>query len=235
MVRNEFSATEVRKLLQELFPLRRLVLSQFTFFNQTGVACPTGETFRRKRRCYRIIDVLPIAVVLALKEQGIPLKNISQVPQLMQRHASDIFRLGRGCRLYGLGERVSLQLPGAGTANTALMALLGDHLAGEHVLPEQRVPEHHTAAQHCNADHLVSGDRDGGVRGNGSASAGVSGMSLMLAAPQESESAISCTSSAVAHGIFWGFDVGDLAEQICAAASRVYLSTVAKAEAQRAA
>lgn len=173
MVRNEFSATEVRRLLQELFPLRRLVLSQFTFFNQTGVACPTGETFRRKRRCYRIMDVLPIAVVLALKEQGIPLKNISQVPQLIQRHSSEIFRHGRGCRLYGLGTTISLQLPTVPSENPALLALLGADQASSAEVPS-------------------------------------SGNTL---------------DSDASPAMFWGFDVGELAEQICTAASRVYVST----------
>ena len=69
----EFSASEIRQVLQGLFPHRRLVLSQFTFFNNIGVSLPTGETFRRGRRCYRLEDILSIATVLALKEEGIPL------------------------------------------------------------------------------------------------------------------------------------------------------------------
>lgn len=108
----EYSASEVRKILQQLFPQRRLVLSQFTFFNQIGIAKPSGETTRRGRRCYRLEDMLPIATVLALKEEGIPFKNIEAAPELIQNAAPKIFEHGSGCRLSGRGEKLLLQLPG---------------------------------------------------------------------------------------------------------------------------
>ncbi len=147
----EYSASELRKLLQELFPHRRLVLSQFTFYNQIGVAKPTGDTFRRKRRCYRLVDILPIACVLSLKEQGIPLKNIGEVPGLIHQFAETIFQIGSGCRLTGTADSVHLHIPG-------------------------------------------STDPD-----------------LTLAGFLEGSST----------GLFWGFDVGELANQICNVAARV--------------
>lgn len=104
----EYSATELRRILQELFPTRKLVLSQFTFYNQIGVARPTGETFKRGRRCYRLGDILPIACVLALKEKGIPLKNIQSVPSLVQERASQIFAHGSNCFISGYGSAVNL-------------------------------------------------------------------------------------------------------------------------------
>ena len=107
----EYSASEIRKILQQLFPQRRLVLSQFTFFNQIGVAHPSGNTFRRGRRCYRLEDILSIGCVLALKEEGIPLKNIKQVPALIQENSELIFRAGLNCRLYGYKDLISLKLP----------------------------------------------------------------------------------------------------------------------------
>lgn len=121
---SEYSATELRRILQELFPHRRLVLSQFTFYNQVGVARPTGETFRRKRRCYRLLDILPIACIIALKEQGIPLKNIASVPGLVQEHSRDIFNTGRGCRLSGMGDTIHLHIPGRNDVAGALANLL---------------------------------------------------------------------------------------------------------------
>lgn len=108
----EFSASEIRKVLQALFPHRRLVLSQFTFFNQVGVSRPTGSTYRRGRRCYRLVDVLPIACILALKEEGIPYKNVESVPEVLQIHAEKIFRTGAGVRLSGFGSNVELCFPG---------------------------------------------------------------------------------------------------------------------------
>lgn len=108
----EFSASEIRKLLQTLFPHRRLVLSQFTFFNQVGVSRPTGETSRRGRRCYRLQDILPIACILALKEEGIPYKNVETVPAVLQTHADKIFRSGPGVRLSGFGSNVELCFQG---------------------------------------------------------------------------------------------------------------------------
>ncbi|MCB0360739.1 MAG: hypothetical protein KDD44_13920, partial [Bdellovibrionales bacterium] len=90
----------------------RLVLSQFTFFNQNGVSQPTGETFRRGRRCYRLPDVLPIACVLALKEEGIPLKNLSGLPELIRENVEAIFSRGSSCRIAGFGETISLRFAG---------------------------------------------------------------------------------------------------------------------------
>ena len=121
----EYTASEIRKLLQAMFPHRRLVLSQFTFFNQVGVARPTGETFRRKRRCYRLADVLPIACVLQLKEEGIPLKNIEAVPALLQTHLQRIFKIGTGCRLTGYGSKISLSFPGEKAPLDPLESFLG--------------------------------------------------------------------------------------------------------------
>lgn len=108
----EFTASEIRKLLQALFPHRRLVLSQFTFFNQIGVSRPSGKTYRRGRRCYRLQDILPIACILALKEEGIPFKNIETVPAVLQTHAEKIFKVGAGVRLSGFGSNVELCFPG---------------------------------------------------------------------------------------------------------------------------
>lgn len=120
----EYSASEIRKVLQGLFPERRLVLSQFTFFNQVGVARPTGSSFRRGRRCYRLQDLLSIACILALKEEGIPYKNVEEVPALIQANADRIFELGTGCRLSGFGSRVALNLPGSPPDTNALDTFL---------------------------------------------------------------------------------------------------------------
>lgn len=108
----EYSASESREIIQSLFPHRRLVLSQFTFFNQVGIARPSGSTFKRGRRCYRLLDLLSIACILALKEEGIPFKNIESVPQIVQNNSKQIFEMGPGCRLLGHGELVGLVLPG---------------------------------------------------------------------------------------------------------------------------
>lgn len=116
----EYSAIEIRTLLQELFPHRRLVLSQFTSFQHSGVAKATGATFRRGRRCYVLQDILPIACVLALKEEGIPYKNIEPLPALLQAHAEKIFAVGNGCLLSGFGDEISLVFPGENTPNSAL-------------------------------------------------------------------------------------------------------------------
>ncbi len=126
MLYSEFTASDVRKILHEMFPLRRLVLSQFTFFNQVGVSCPLGETFKRKRRCYRLLDILPIACILELKERGIPFKNINSVPGLLQKNACDIFNLGLGSRLAGVGDMVNLQLKGETLDSLVLDRFLSD-------------------------------------------------------------------------------------------------------------
>jgi len=129
---SEYSASRVRNMLQKLFPERRLVLSQFTFFNQCGVAKPSGETFKRGRRCYRLFDILPIATVLALKEEGIPLCNIESVPSLIQQHAELIFQTGAGCRLAGHGPALSLSIPGSFSDARPLESLLAE--ASDHFL-----------------------------------------------------------------------------------------------------
>ena len=128
----EFSASDIRKILQQLFPHRRLVLSQFTFFNQVGVSQATGETFRRGRRCYRLLDILSIACVLALKEEGIPFKNIESVPKLIQQSAARIFETGEGCFLSGYGDAISLQFPGEVGPSAALNTFLDSN--GEQLL-----------------------------------------------------------------------------------------------------
>ena len=120
----EYSASELRVLLQELFPHRRLVLSQFTFFNKSGVSRPTGKLFRRGRQCYRLVDVLPIATILALKEEGIPYKNVESVPSLIQEHAEQIFFVGEGCRLSGFGDQVHLSFPEYQSSTPPLEAFL---------------------------------------------------------------------------------------------------------------
>ena len=125
----EYSASGIRKILQQLFPHRRLVLSQFTFFNQIGVARASGSTFRRGRRCYKLEDLLSIACVLALKEEGIPLKNICQVPQLIQENALRIFTAGANCRLIGYKDLVALQMPNSNTPNPPLEAFLAEEAA----------------------------------------------------------------------------------------------------------
>ena len=120
MACSEYNASQIRKMLQELFPHRRLVLSQFTFFNHSGVAKATGVTYRRGRRCYRLEDILSIACVLALKEEGIPYKNIVEVPILMQGNAEKIFAYQHGCRLSGFADVVSLNFAGENQENAAL-------------------------------------------------------------------------------------------------------------------
>ena len=127
----EYSASNIRKILQQLFPERRLVLSQFTFFNQIGVAKPTGETSRRGRQCYRFEDMLSIATVLALKEEGIPLKNIGNAPQLIQENVEKIFNTGAGCRLSGAAEHISLNFPGEEQENIALEKVLSGEVDGK--------------------------------------------------------------------------------------------------------
>ncbi len=106
----EYSACEIRKVLQELFPHRRLVLSQFTFFNQIGVAKANGSSFRRGRRCYLLKDILPIACVLALKEEGIPLKNLGDAPQRIQKNIDKIFNQDISSILMGYGDTISLDI-----------------------------------------------------------------------------------------------------------------------------
>jgi hypothetical protein len=131
MAQAEYSASEVRKILQKLFPQRRLVLSQFTFFNQVGVTKPSGITFRRGRQCYTLHDVLPIACVLALKEEGIPLKNIECVPRLIQENVDRIFSLGPNSRIIGFGDVITLQLADDTSSNVAVQAFLSSESHSE--------------------------------------------------------------------------------------------------------
>lgn len=133
MTETEYSASDIRKLLQQLFPQRRLVLSQFTFFSHRGVARATGETYRRGRRCYRLHDILSIASIIALKEEGIPLKNIDAVPQIIQEHAERIFAAGPNCRLSGYRDSVCLQLEGVPTTNEPVERFLEDNEATYHL------------------------------------------------------------------------------------------------------
>jgi DNA-binding transcriptional MerR regulator len=120
----EYSATQIRKMLHGLFPQRRLVLSQFTFFNHAGVSRATGSTFRRGRRCYRLPDILPIACILALKEEGIPYKNVESLPALIQDNADRILEIGDGCRLSGFGNSVNLMFPDQIGEPSALQSFL---------------------------------------------------------------------------------------------------------------
>lgn len=127
----EYSASEVRKLLQILFPQRRLVLSQFTFFNQVGVSTPSGETSRRGRRCYRLIDLLSIACILALKEEGIPYKNVECLPKMIQENLDKIFAFNESCIASGWGSKVDLSFgETASKANSILSFLEEPNLLG---------------------------------------------------------------------------------------------------------
>jgi len=124
MEAKEYSASEVRKLLQFLFPHRRLVLSQFTFFNQNGVSKPSGETFRRGRRCYQLQDLLSIACVLALKEEGIPFKKIECVPELIRENLNRIFLFNDECYLSGYSDCVSMKFGKEASQSESLQAFL---------------------------------------------------------------------------------------------------------------
>lgn len=122
----EYSASEVRKLLQILFPQRRLVLSQFTFFNQVGVSAPSGKTSRRGRRCYRLQDLLSIATVLALKEEGIPYKNLEGLPKVIQDNLERIFSLEQVCVASGWGVKVNLCFGADSLAASSLVSFLDE-------------------------------------------------------------------------------------------------------------
>jgi DNA-binding transcriptional MerR regulator len=124
----EYSAIEIRNFIQRLFPNRKLVLSQFTFFGHLGVSKATGNTFRRGRRCYRLLDILSIACVISLKEQGISLKNIEAVPALIQSNVEDIFSKNSGCKLSGYKDVISLVIPDSLTQNMALELFLDNNL-----------------------------------------------------------------------------------------------------------
>ncbi len=125
----EFTASGVRRIIQDMFPTRKLVLSQFTLYHQIGLSKPSGDNFKRGRRCYRLYDLLPIALVLVLKEQGIPNKNIGNLPKLISGHAEQIFNQGRGVRVSGYKEVCNLSLldesHGLGE-DIALLAMLAE-------------------------------------------------------------------------------------------------------------
>lgn len=123
---SEFNATYVRRIIQDMFPTRKLVLSQFTLYHQMGVSKPSGESFKRGRRCYRLFDLLPMALVLVLKEQGIPNKNIAHIPAIISERVEDIFKEGKGVIVNGYREVCSLVFPGEETSNLALLEMLSE-------------------------------------------------------------------------------------------------------------
>lgn len=106
----EYIATEIRDILLDIFPHRKLVLSQFTFFVRSGVAEPSGEVYRRGRRCFRLPDLLSIACVLALKERGIPLKVLGDLPSEIRANAGYIMATHAPCWIAGFGDDVELVL-----------------------------------------------------------------------------------------------------------------------------
>jgi len=126
---SEFNASGVRRIIQEMFPMRKLVLSQFTLYYHMGVATPSGENYKRGRRCYRLYDLLPIALVLILKEQGIPNKNIGHMPKVISEKAEEIFEVGRGVRISGFKEVCHLAFPEEKGRDRALLSMLEDDIS----------------------------------------------------------------------------------------------------------
>ncbi len=116
----EYTAIEIREIMQQVFPTRKLVLSQLTFFGHLGAVKATGESFKRGRRCYHIADLLPFACIISLKEQGIPLKNIKELPTLLQNNITSICSRNSGCKVSGYGDTVSLTIDGEMIENAAL-------------------------------------------------------------------------------------------------------------------
>jgi hypothetical protein len=112
LAETEYTASQIRKLLQQLFPHRKLVLSQFTFFCHAGVSSPSGEQVKRGRRCFKLPDILPMAALLGVKEEGIPYKNVEGLPQLVRENSERIFQSGPGVLLSGYSEKLSLIFPG---------------------------------------------------------------------------------------------------------------------------
>lgn len=123
----EYNATEMRELLVQLFPYRRLVLSQFTFFSNEGMVEATGQTLRRGRRCYRITDILPMVCIFALKERGIPLKNIKELPQAIRENIDLIFNREHQARIFGYGNSVSLLFDQDCRSSEELKCFLSDN------------------------------------------------------------------------------------------------------------
>jgi len=109
---SEYTASQIRKLLQQLFPHRKLVLSQFTFFCHSGVSAPSGASVRRGRRCFKLPDILPMAALLGVKEEGIPYKNVEQLPQMIRDNSERIFEAGPGTTISGYRNKLSLLFPG---------------------------------------------------------------------------------------------------------------------------
>jgi len=120
----EYTASHIRKLLQQLFPHRKLVLSQFTFFCQTGVSAPSGEQVRRGRRCFKLVDILPMASLLGVKEEGIPYKNADSLPLLVRDNAEKIFLSGPGTLIAGFGKDLSIRFPKESWTGSAVEAFL---------------------------------------------------------------------------------------------------------------
>ena len=105
----EFTASEVREILVRLFPHRRCVLSQLTLFSQMGIAKPSGVSVVRKRTCYVLADVLNIACIFDLKERGISLSEMGDLPAQIRNFASTIlFDKVPQCIAAGFGNAVSL-------------------------------------------------------------------------------------------------------------------------------
>lgn len=128
----EYTASQIRKLLQQLFPHRKLVLSQFTFFCQTGVSAPSGDIVKRGRRCFRLADILPMAALLGVKEEGIPYKNVDGLPVMVRQNADEIFKAGPGTLMAGYGKTLSLRFPGEHWTGSAVESFL------DHVITEPR-------------------------------------------------------------------------------------------------
>lgn len=132
----EYTASHIRKLLQQLFPHRKLVLSQFTFFCHAGVSAPSGEQVRRGRRCFKLEDILPMAALLGVKEEGIPYKNAEGLPLLVRQNAEQIFLGGNGTLISGYGKEISLRFPGESWQGSAVEAFLNHSISrtGEQML-----------------------------------------------------------------------------------------------------
>lgn len=125
MSEKEYSTAEVRNLMLEIFPHRKLVLSQFTFFQQVGVITPTGCTQKRGRKCFRLTDLLSLVAVLELKERGIALKGIEQVPSMIRNQIEEVFKLDTTWRLSGYKGHCSLK--NEDQTDDALNAFLSDN------------------------------------------------------------------------------------------------------------
>ena len=120
--RMEYTASDLRALMKDLFPHRSLVLSQFTLFCRSGVSSATGSSFKRGRRCFRLEDLLPMAAVVALKEEGVSLSAVPSLPSLVRENAPDIFEFGAGCRLFFCSGLLSLFMPGLSAPGSSVAA-----------------------------------------------------------------------------------------------------------------